>query len=422
MATLTTSTFDPILKEFYLPLFEEQFDRQMVLMDEVIMKRDTEHVEGKNAFIAIEWENWAGTGSRAEEENFPDPQPGRYARTSIPMRYHYAAFRVTGQVLEASRSDPGAFAPAIQREMKSKITAFHKQHNRMMWGDGSGALCQVDGNPTTSAITVDNAYGIANDINGHMFFSPNVKIDIYSAKTGGAYRGTYKVTAVAKGSGTATSAILTVDSDAAADGVVNGDLIFLEGSRQNELMGLIGIIDAGNFVTTIQGLNNATSGEEDWAAQIHQGATAGTNEALSLLRMMGLWNDIAFTGTGTTAAIIGSVNMQLTYAMMAKNEGIQVNRSRLNAAPWEGLDFQGLTTVLADKYAPPNRFAFVDPSTLRMYEMARPQWLDRGTGVLQRVGRTDVYEAIYFHYAEVGVSRRMANGMLEDVTELSVSG
>lgn len=416
MAALTTTTFDPVLKEFYLPMFEEQFDRQMVLMDEVIMKRDSEHIEGKNAYIAVEWETWAGTGSRNEEEEFPAPEPGDYDRISVPMRYHYAAFRVTGQVLEASRTDPGAFAPAIQREMKSKITAFHRHHNRMMFNDGSGVLCQVDGTPVTTAVTVDNAYGEANATNGHLFLSKNSHIDIWSAKTGGVLRGTYKVSSLTKGSGASTSAVLTLDSDAAEDGVADGDLVFVEGARGKEMMGLLGIVDDGAFVATLQGLNDAT--DPDWKAFIS--GNSGTNRPLSTLLMLDVWNGVADNG-GNTGVIIGSRAMQTTYAMMAKNEGLPINKASLDAAYWKGLDFNGVGVVLADKYAPSNRFFFIDPSSLRLYEQARPQWLDRGTGILQRIGRTDVYEAIYFHYAELGVSSRMRNGLLDDITELSVS-
>ena len=107
MANLTISDFTSILKEFYLPLFEKQFVQQTVLMDDVIVKRDSQHVEGTYAFIALEFETWGGAGSTSEGGTIVTPESGDYDRTRVPMRFHYAAFRLTGPVMEASRSQPG---------------------------------------------------------------------------------------------------------------------------------------------------------------------------------------------------------------------------------------------------------------------------------------------------------------------------
>ena len=85
---------------------------------------------------------------------------------------------------------------------------------------------------------------------------------------------------------------------------------------------------------------------------------------------------------------------------------------------WKGLSYNGIPWI-ADKFAPKQRAAFIDPSSMRLYEMMRPNWLDRGTGILKQVGRTDVFEAQYVWYSELGVSSRRKNGMLEDITEIS---
>ena len=412
---LTTTDYATILKEFYLDLFEEQYNRQTVVMDEVIFKRDSQHVEGKKAYIAVEWETWAGTGSRAEEGTLPEPQSGEYNRIEVPMRHHYAAFRITGQTIEASANNPGAFAPAMQREMKSKITAFLKHENRQFLGDGSGVICMVDGAPAATAITVDNAYGVANAVNGHMFMSKNVQLEAWSAKSGGSEVGDLDVESVTKGSGTTTSAIINVTSD---PGCSDNDYIFIRDARGIEFMGLLGIIDDASYVSTLYGINRATGNDVDFRGQVRTGATAGTNEALTLKRMQLLWNDCVFTGGGKPLIILGSPSCVMTYAMMAKREGVVVNKMQLDSG-WTGVDFNAQAIVLADPYCPSNMFFYIDPTTFRLYELARPRWIDRGTGIMKQVGRTDVWEAQYMHYAELGCSKPMASGVLRDITELS---
>ena len=405
MASLTLTDYDDILKEFYLPLFERQFVQQTVLMDDVILKRDSEHIEGKNAFIPLEFETWGGFNSIAEGGTIVTPEPSDYARTTVPMAYHYAAFRLTGPVMEASRSQSGAFAPSLNREMTSKINTFHRQINRQLWNDGSGVLALVDSGSPDATLDLDAAHGIANDDNGGTFFGPNMNIDIYSAKTAGSYRGSARVTSVSGN---------TITLDTLPSGTANNDMVFLEGSRGNEMMGLYGGIDDYSVVSTFQGLTSST--QPTWISQIHDGASAGTNEPLTRTRINKVLRDVNHTGGGDTKFIIGSPDVQLAYGDMAARNGIQVNEVDLDNG-WRGLSYNGIPWM-ADKFAPENMAAFIDPSALRVYEMARPQWLDRGTGVLKQVGRTDVYEAQYFWYAELGFSSRRKLAWLNDISVL----
>jgi len=78
MAALTTTDYDAVFHEFWLPLFEVQFNEQSVLMDEVIMSRDSQQVKNLQAHIAMEIESWAGFASAAESANLVDPNPGQY--------------------------------------------------------------------------------------------------------------------------------------------------------------------------------------------------------------------------------------------------------------------------------------------------------------------------------------------------------
>jgi hypothetical protein len=209
-----------------------------------------------------------------------------------------------------------------------------------------------------------------------------------------------------------STAILTLD--VLPSGTADNDMIFIEGSRGNEMMGLYGGIDDYSIVSTFQSLTAAL--QPQWISQIHNGASAGTSEPLTRTRINKVLRDINHTGGGDTKFILGSPDVQLAYGDMAARNGIQVNEVDLDNG-WRGLSYNGIPWM-ADKFAPENRAAFIDPSALRIYEMARPQWLDRGTGVLKQVGRTDVYEAQYFWYAELGFGSRRRLGWLNDISVL----
>lgn len=422
MAALTTTDYDAVFHEFWLPLFEVQFNEQSVLMDEVIMSRDTKNVVNLQARISMEIESWAGFESAAESANLVDPNPGQYTEAIVPMRFHYMAFDMTGQAIDATTADAAASAPAFNREMTTKINVFHRQTNRMMHFDGSGVLCLVDGAPSGTTITVDAAYGIANDINGHLFLSKGVNLEIWSAKTGGSLRGTCTINSVTPGTGASTSATIVVDS--VPGGTADNDFIFLKGARGIEMMGCQGIIDDTSFVTTLQSIDASAAGNEWWRAQVRDagdaGGTAGTAIPLTRNRINRVLEDVVFIGGGDIKMILSNPAVQRTYGDMAARDRIVVNEVELDNG-WRGLSYNGIPWI-ADFYAIGNQALFVDPSTLSVYELARPQWMDRGDGILKQVsdsgGDLDVWRARYYWYSEMGVTKRMANGILRDIEEI----
>jgi len=422
MAALTTTDYDAVFHEFWLPLFEVQFNEQSVLMDEVIMSRDTKSVVNLQAHIAMEVESWAGFASAAEGANLVDPNPGQYFEAIVPVRFHYMAFDLTGQAIDSTSADAAAAAPAFNREMTSKINVFHRQTNRMMHADGSGVLCQVDGVPSGVTITCDNAYGIGDDINGHLFLSKGVNIEIWSAKTGGSLRGTATINAVTPGSGASTSATFTVDAVPA--GTADNDFIFLKGARGIEMMGCLGGIDTTTYVSNLQSINASTAGNEWWRAQMRDmgdaGGTSGTVGPLTRNRINRVLEDTVFIGGSDIRFILSNPACQRTYGDMAARDRIVVNEVELDNG-WRGLSYNGIPWI-ADFYAIKQQAMFIDPSTIEVHELARPQWMDRGDGILKQVsdsgGDLDVWRARYYWYSELGFTKRMANGVLRDIQEI----
>src|SRR4051812_37965920 len=51
-------------------------------------------------------------GFRSENETLPSPGSSNYTYLQEPMRFAYAVFNITGQLLRAAESNEGAFRPA----------------------------------------------------------------------------------------------------------------------------------------------------------------------------------------------------------------------------------------------------------------------------------------------------------------------
>lgn len=94
-------------------------------------------------------------GFRSENETLPAPGSSKYTYLQEPMRYAYALFNITGQLLKASESNEGAFRQAFKAEVEDTILASKLDVNRAAHGDGSGKICDVRTNAADAAASVD---------------------------------------------------------------------------------------------------------------------------------------------------------------------------------------------------------------------------------------------------------------------------
>lgn len=82
-------------------------------------------------------------GFRSENETLPAPGASKYTYLQEPMRYAYAVFNITGQLLKAAASNEGAFRTAFKAEVEDTTLASKLDVNRAAHGDGSGKLTEV---------------------------------------------------------------------------------------------------------------------------------------------------------------------------------------------------------------------------------------------------------------------------------------
>ena len=414
---LDLEAYNAFLKEFYEEGVESQFARQTVLLDEVVMPRlrGPKHIAGKYAVIAVESMALGGVGSRGEDEDMPEPEPGIYENTRVALAYHYFSARVTGPTLELSQGSAGAFDDAETRELLTKTNAFLMNINRNLHYKSDGCIARVDATPAQSGLTftIDRAgnRGSAGykdaDTNGAKFITKNMRIEIWSALSGGSQiGGTFRVTAVAKGSGQSTSATITVDT---SPGTLSGDeFIFQEGSRGKDMNGLGDIYGSG----TLQNLT--TTEVPEWQAVIKTGATAGTPEPISRIRIEDAMTDAEMNSGVPTDLIVTDRAGFLSFADYCAQKRIQVNTLKLSEG-WSGADFNGNVAIVPDLWAPPLTMRGIPTQTLSIYEGIRPGFIKYGGDVLKPVGRRDTYEANYRWYVQMGVRRRGACWELQDI-------
>ena len=391
MATLTT--LNEILKTQYIGPLNDQIDNEVKLLSRVEHIQD-EIVTGKNFTLPLHVSRNEGIGAKAEGAVLPTAGAQGYKDAVFPMKYLYGVISVTGQSIAATKNNEGAFIRAVDSEMKGVTKDLKADMNRMLYGDGSGALTAATANATASTtVTVTSTAKLR----------VGMKIDIIAGTTASVSNAT--VTAI----NSATS--FTHNGTAAA--VAASSSVYKAGAKDIELMGLAGIVSATDPISTgLQGLTVALN--PYWKASVL--GNSGTNRALTIALMRTALDTVETAGNGKTTAIYTTHGVRRAYEALLQADRQYVNVMKLDGGV-ETLAYDGLP-IIADKDCQANRLYFVDESELVLAELGAGgfQWMDEDGSILSRTDR-DGYSAVLYRYCELATRARNAHALLTDITE-----
>src|SRR5476651_611172 len=144
MATQTLAAFDAALKDLYVGPIVEQLNQKTYLLDQI--ERDSDHIDhtGRRAVVPLHKNRNRGRKSIADGGTLPSAGAQVYLDAIIPLRYHTYRIELTDQVVEASKTNEGAFASAIEVESKGVAVDMRKDINRQAFGQGTGQLTREE--------------------------------------------------------------------------------------------------------------------------------------------------------------------------------------------------------------------------------------------------------------------------------------
>lgn len=387
------STFDPILKNQYIGPIREQLNNDIVLLDRI--GSDYDSVVGKNFTIPMHYGRNEGIGARGDGSALMSAGQQSYKECIVPMRYLYGRIQITGPTIKAAATNAGAFARAIDSEIKGVTRDLKADLNRMLFGDSSGILTLCG---TTSNSTTVNVASTAK-------LRVGMSIDVLVAADGTTSTGATGRTVSSISSATAfviSGAAITTDNTFA---------IYRAGNRNIEIMGLNGIVsasDIGNGVGSLQGLAVATY---PW----HKSYVNSTGGAISDNMLQTLVDSVATQGAGNVSALYTTYGVRRAYQALLTATKQIVNKSELRGGA-STVAFNDMPLIV-DKDCPAGTIFGLDEAMLKMFKLADFDWMDDDGAVLSRVSGYDAYEAILYCYMEMGMFARNAFGKVTSVTE-----
>lgn len=407
----------PILKEVYLPAMTELLNNATPLLK--MIEKSVEPTEGGNfVFTVHRGRNTASAQGRAEDATLPSAGYQGYARAIVPSKQLYSRIRVSGKAIAATRSNKGSFVRAIESEMKGSMTDTKRELNRQVNGDGTGALAYwTAADNDVAALTLDD--NLSNPVGPSIGRAGTVTVDVVDASDHTTLLGQDIV--LTRGADAATSTAFT-GSGSNPSGTADGDYAIYADTLKQEMVGIQAIVSASNPPTLSGGLHGlAVASYPDWIAQVM--GSDSTRQDLTFDMMEQLISRIVSESAVNPSEIKlwhCHPSIANTYLKLCRDERIFTNTMTLDGG-FKTIAYNG-RPIAEDVQCRRNALYLITPSSMKLFQMAPLDWMDKDGSVFYRIsgGDVDAYGATAFVYQELGCLARNQNGVILGLNDIWV--
>lgn len=421
-ATLTT--FTSALRNKYLPRLRSQLNDAGIISNFVKQNRDDVRWEGAAAIVHLHSSrNYSGVKSTGESGPLGDAGSQGTAQLSIPIRDVKGRFGVTLELIKATENQPGAVVPALQLEMKRLLKDIERQRNRMLFGFGQGTLAVSATGVASATQDTKDPGGVVGTVNPNRFIKKGMKLAVTDGTT---IRGVRTVNSITDGNTIVlSSSVTSTTGDFFQLGVIQSSTDY--DSHNKEPMGLLGIIDASTYVSTIFGLNRTSAGNEYFKSGVNASTGALSEDLLYRLidnqeEISGQISDSAFVHPSIVREYWKLTQSERRYSTDAalSNPDAGVN---MKAEPV----FGGVLTFKRDKDAPYGTILAASKEHLFVIYMDEGDWVNFGPDgaggeqLLRPVADKTDYEGVfamfYNCYSDQGNALWRADGITATVSD-----
>jgi hypothetical protein len=405
---LDISAYDAALKEVYEKTIVVLLNSRTVTRNR--FKKETGSWEGRTVRYPLNVNRNQGTMFTSENGTLPDAGNQAYVETQIPIRYAHGRIQLSIQVIKHSRSNKGAFKRAMDQEMQGVVRDLSNKLNRAMFGWGLGVLALVNeatpsGNTT---LIVDAPGGVAGATNGARWLQVGKKIHFVNPGTGLLRSGAARnITAVAT-----DGTNVTVDSAPDAS-VADNDYIVQaaklstaslgDTSYNKESMGLLGMVDDGDYVTILNNVNRSTYPIFN-SVNI---PSVGPLSADILQRGLDVSDQV---GEGAVQFFTCHHSVRRAYLTLMEADrrysggDLRSPDAGTKAAKMKDVTFGDLPWYV-DKDAPYGTLFGIDPMYFTRWVEVEGEWADDDGTILLRLVDVDAYEARYRVFENFSLDR-----------------
>ena len=382
---ITIKNADAALKDYYLDAVSAQLNDNISPFFSAIEK-NTDNVYGKDVKLAVVRGYTGSVVAGAEDADLPDPYKNRYANICAPLKNIYGTIEISDKAMRASRESSGAFVNLVNAEMDGLVSSAKHNFRRMLFGDGSGRLCEVKTKVSASVYTVDvlKEYFVG------------MQVDIYTVlgKVALGCDGVY-ITAIDKAAKTITLSAEITD-------LIAGGTVYVHGAKDSELTGLGAIFDSPS-------LYGFTKSADPYFAPY----TADGGGTLSEGMLSDVLDYMEENFNSRINAILCSFKTRKKIAGLADANRRVVNTIDVRAG--YGAVSVNDVPVYADKFCPDDRIIFINSDDFALYQLCDWEWLEDEDGkILKQIPGKAAYSATLVKYAELVCRKPCGQAVLKN--------
>lgn len=430
--------FSQILKEFYRPAVVDQLNSKTILAR--MLGRRTEGVEGKYFVTDLNVGRNFGFGYAAESGRLPDPQQQAYRQARYSMRYSYGRIKFSGPSASASRSDRGSFIRMMDGEVQGLARDIQHNDNRVMFGDGSGRLCQISSGSGSGPWFVINPGGIVSTALGTQYLDVGMRVGVLNSDSAATAVGTQPSAAFSGGMRSAfigsidrtAGTVNFVNSAGAASTLTNTGTQYLyiandestdlpgnSWGRGLEPNGLAAIIDDADPVfqdgtSWPTGLGEVpVASFPIWKANVIDNGGTAIPFAPDMLQQGMDLVDITADGSIDLFMTTHGIRRQYLNTLVAAKR--YSNTMELDGG-FKALHYDGRPLVV-DKDCTRGRIYGLSLETMFLAYETDYDWMDQDGSVLHRIPDQDAFQATMYRYWQLATDARNRQLLIADIID-----
>lgn len=345
-----------------------------------------------------------GLGYRSRGQNLPAPIAARRIQPQFLAKRAYGTAEYDREAIVASRSSQGAFAKATVAETEAVVEGF-MLHNleRVLFGDGTGSLGQIDDASITGAGTAASPWAFDLDVapasnaypKGNAKYLPqDAKIDLYT--TAGVYGMTIQIVSATTSAAGVVSVTAITDQTGAAVTPVDNDVLYWHGNKDIEMVGLKSIapISAG----TLYGISQTDNSKYRGLLKSISGSLQydDVNDAIEEL---GEENEYPNLGICSHKAY--SLLKNLSEDHKRYETSVKSSDAKIGFRGIEAVSGDGVFPIVPSQMCPKDEIWLVNTKHLQLVLRENYGWFDNGGEILYQDPNKDVYSARYGGYSEL---------------------
>ena len=377
MATYSLTTASNIFKRTYGPLSENTYNSYNVLLGRT--KKNYNFV-GDNKYLGQPLSFSGGVGSGS----LPTANVADYGQIQIAAEKVYGVAEYDREAIKASSSSEGAFVEGIKEVTKKCVESYMRNMSRILFNDGTGALGTID----TGGVSGAGPWVCI--ISAATFKEANWEENDYVNVAAGS--ALFEITSVVP-----STRAITLAAVSGSQTPAQGEVIYMQGSKDNDPLGLKGVCDA-----TSGTLYNITV-QRRWQSHQKAAASAGLttdlmNECmLEVQRKSGKVPNLIITSFKQFRKLLNLLEDQKQYVIEPRSKDLQGKVS------FKGVEFMsaaGAVGVFPERFCDDDRMYFLNDSYIETHHRPDFGWFDDDGTVFLRKASSDAYEARYGGYLQ----------------------